>query len=56
MEKYYNQTLMEEHGWAVPSNFAELEELCGEIRQAGLIPGEVMKISGISSARICAQL
>jgi raffinose/stachyose/melibiose transport system substrate-binding protein len=38
---YYNQTLMEEHGWAVPSNFAELEELCGEIRQAGLIPGVV---------------
>lgn len=38
---YYNQTLMEEHGWSVPSDFAELEALCGEIREAGLIPGVV---------------
>ena len=36
---FYNQTLMEEHGWQVPQNFAELEALCGEIREAGLIPG-----------------
>lgn len=36
---FYNQTLMEEHGWQVPRNFAELEALCGEIREAGLIPG-----------------
>lgn len=38
---FYNKTLMEEHGWEVPSNFAELEALCGEIREAGLIPGVV---------------
>ena len=36
---FYNQTLMEEHGWQVPQNFTELEALCGEIREAGLIPG-----------------
>lgn len=35
----YNKTLMEEHNWALPTNFAELEALCGEIRAAGLIPG-----------------
>lgn len=38
---YYNKTLMEEHHWEVPSDFAELESLCGEIREAGLIPGVV---------------
>ncbi len=36
---YYNKTLMEEHGWQLPRDFAELEVLCGEIREAGLIPG-----------------
>lgn len=36
---FYNKTLMEEHGWALPTNFAELEALCGEIRKEGLIPG-----------------
>lgn len=36
---FYNQTLMEEHGWEVPENFAELEALCAKIREAGLIPG-----------------
>lgn len=36
---YYNKTLMEEHGWEVPENIDELEALCGEIREAGLIPG-----------------
>lgn len=36
---YYNKTLMEEMGWEVPTNFAELEALCEEIREAGLIPG-----------------
>lgn len=35
----YNKTLMEEHGWELPKNFAQLEALCGEIRAAGLIPG-----------------
>ncbi|WP_322170994.1 extracellular solute-binding protein [Acutalibacter caecimuris] len=36
---FYNQTLMEEHGWALPTNFAELEELCQEIEAQGLVPG-----------------
>lgn len=35
----YNKTLMEEHGWEVPTDFAELEALCEEIRAEGLIPG-----------------
>lgn len=35
----YNKTLMEEHGWELPKNFAELEALCKEIEAAGLIPG-----------------
>lgn len=38
---YYNETLMEENGWKLPENFAQLEALCGEIREAGLIPGVV---------------
>ena len=38
---YYNKTLMEEYGWELPTNFAELESLCGEIREAGLLPGVV---------------
>lgn len=38
---YYNKTLMEEHGWELPSDFAGLEALCGEIREAGLLPGVV---------------
>lgn len=38
---YYNKTLMEEHHWELPSDFAELESLCAEIREAGLIPGVV---------------
>ncbi|MCM1577531.1 MAG: ABC transporter substrate-binding protein, partial [Ruminococcus sp.] len=36
---YYNKTLMEEMGWEVPQNFAELESLCEEIKAAGLTPG-----------------
>ncbi len=35
----YNKTLLEEHGWTLPEDFAQLEALCGEIRAAGLIPG-----------------
>ncbi|MCM1537558.1 MAG: ABC transporter substrate-binding protein [bacterium] len=37
----YNKTLMEENGWELPENFAELEALCEEIRAEGLIPGMV---------------
>ncbi len=38
---YYNKTLMEEHGWELPADFRELEALCKEIREAGLLPGVV---------------
>ncbi len=38
---FYNKTLMEENGWEIPENFAELEALCAEIREAGLIPGVI---------------
>lgn len=38
---FYNKTLMEEHKWEVPSDFAELKALCEKIRQEGLIPGVV---------------
>lgn len=36
---FYNKTLMEDHGWDVPQDFAELKALCAEIKKAGLIPG-----------------
>ena len=36
---FYNKTLMNEHEWQVPENFTELEALCAEIKEAGLIPG-----------------
>lgn len=36
---FYNKTLMEEHGWEVPHDFAELKDLCGKIQEAGLLPG-----------------
>lgn len=43
----YNKTLMEEKGWEVPANFAELEALCGEIKAEGLIPGIIStKLTG----------
>lgn len=38
---YYNKTLMEEHNWKVPTNFAELESLCAQIKDAGFTPGVV---------------
>lgn len=38
---YYNKTLMEDNGWKVPQNFSELEALCREIREKGLIPGVI---------------
>ncbi|MCM1297340.1 MAG: ABC transporter substrate-binding protein [Muribaculaceae bacterium] len=37
----YNKTLMEEMGWELPTNFAELEALCADIRAEGLTPGYV---------------
>lgn len=36
---FYNKTLMDEYGWEVPGSFEELEALCGEITEAGLLPG-----------------
>lgn len=33
---YYNKTLFEEHGWAVPTNFQEMETLLPKIRAAGV--------------------
>lgn len=38
---YYNQTLMEENNWNVPSDLDELEALCARIRDAGMTPGLV---------------
>ena len=38
---YYNKTLMEEKGWELPSNITELEALCEEIREEGMIPGVI---------------
>ena len=31
----YNKTLLEEHGWTLPTSFAELEELAPKVREAG---------------------
>ncbi len=36
---FYNKTLMEENNWQIPTDFAELEALCGKIQEAGLLPG-----------------
>ena len=36
---FYNKTLMEENHWQVPASFEELETLCGQIQEAGLLPG-----------------
>lgn len=38
---YYNKTLLEEHNWQVPTNFAELAALCRKIRAEGMIPGVI---------------
>lgn len=35
---YYNPVLMEEHGWEIPTTWAELYELAGKIKAEGLIP------------------
>lgn len=31
----YNKTLLEEHGWKLPTTFAELEELAPKVKEAG---------------------
>ena len=38
---YYNKTLIEEHNWELPTNFAEFEALCAEIKEAGLEAGYI---------------
>ena len=38
---FYNKTLMEENGWTVPANFAELKALCEQIEAAGMLPGVI---------------
>ncbi len=35
---YYNKTLFEENGWAVPTTFSEFEALLETIKEAGIIP------------------
>ncbi len=35
---FYNKALFDLNGWSVPKTFAELVELCGKIRAAGLQP------------------
>lgn len=35
---WYNKTLFEENGWEVPTNREELEELCSEMMDKGIIP------------------
>ena len=43
----YNKTLMEEHGWTVPTSLEELEALVPEIEAAGLKPfGCAMQLDG----------
>ena len=50
---YYNKTLMEEHNWELPANFAGLEALCAEIREAGLEPGYIgMQLTGVPFATV----
>lgn len=38
---FYNKTLMQEKGWELPSDFAELESLCAQIKEEGMIPGVI---------------
>lgn len=51
---YYNKTLMEEHSWELPTNFAELEALCNQIKEAGLEPGYIgMQLTGVPFSAVC---
>ena len=44
---------MEEHGWELPENLAELEALCGQIRGARLEPGCIgMQLTGVPFATV----
>ena len=35
---FYNKTMFEENGWAVPTTFSEFETLLATIKEAGIIP------------------
>lgn len=35
---YYNKDMFEEHGWQIPKDFAEFEQLLQEIHEAGIVP------------------
>ena len=35
---WYNKSLMQKHGWKVPTNFSEMMAVCKEIKAAGLVP------------------
>ncbi len=35
---YYNQKMFEDNGWTVPATYNELLDLCGKIKDAGIIP------------------
>lgn len=35
---YYNGKMFEENDWSVPTTFEEFQELCGKIKDAGIIP------------------
>ena len=44
---YYNKTLFEKHGWTVPTNFFELEELIPKINEANVdISATSLEITG----------
>lgn len=38
MAFYYNQKIFEDNGWEVPTTYDELISLCGEIKDAGIVP------------------
>lgn len=35
---YYNKAMFEEHGWEVPTTWAEFETLCADMQAAGIAP------------------
>ena len=35
---WYNKTLFDEHGWTAPATWAEMTELCKDIKAAGIAP------------------
>lgn len=50
----YNKTLLEEHGWEVPTSFEELKALVPQIRAAGLEPFTVDGyLSGLTFQYLC---